>query len=839
MKKEQPSLMCIILCICQLSLSGQAQIENNLITHTIKIPDKNGNLVLNINYGNKCVIDFVGISGYAAVDNREGVISSVKSNGKWYSSASSMPLPKVNQDGDRIIIKDIIFGEENCRISEKWVFQSSPGYIDWTIERTYLTNTTLEDAGFPQWAFNNMDTWTGALLGTGGVAWCKFFDEPNASLGNHTGEVTFWNQKNKACLNINPVDSKGLNTAVRFSRQPDNRFTLNYSVSEEQLRTKHFLSRFIIDRQDIWDMFDVRGTAKVTYRLKALNYDDVYYRGDFPGINGESVRSLLNTIARVGVIDEKLMGSNNWHLDMGFVCLHEQWIAQMGLAINDPLYLGNYRKSLDYYRDNAISPAGNVKDRWAYRIWDSEPGTFDNGFYECQWGDLLDSNTDYVINVAGLFQINGDLTWVMSHKLQCEKVLGFLLKRDSDNDGLIEAFTDSHTGKKGSDWIDVIWASYENAFLNAKLYDALIQWSEIEELSGDSEKAGYYRLAAEKCKNRFNQPVSEGGFWSPENEWYVYWRDKDESIHGDNLVTPVNFMAIAYGICDDENRKRAVLKKIETLMQKEKLFMWPISFFPYNPDEGLRVNYPFPNYENGDIFLAWGEVGIRAYQDQDPAIPVKYIKNVLAQYEKDGLAFQRYDRLKQEGQGSDILANNCLPVVGLYRDIYGVQPQYNRLFLEPHLTPELNGTKLKYWLREQYYTILLSENDYSMSANSFTINSNASFGMSAEKNKLKYFKGNDPEPSLTMSCDNETDMVIKIPEWNSGVTGIKKWSVKSASGSVKTEYEIALLKAGSNYSIMKNGMPFAVRKSDNNGRVSFSYTSDSCKEDSFEIKITD
>ena len=115
------------------------------------------------------------------------------------------------------------------------------------------------------------------------------------------------------------------------------------------------------------------------------------------------MRSVLNTIARVGVIDEKLMGSNNWHLDMGFVCLHEHWVAQMGLAIDDQDYLDNYRKTLDYFRDNAISAEGNVKDRWAYRIWDSEPGTFENGFYECQWGDLLDANTDYVINVAELF----------------------------------------------------------------------------------------------------------------------------------------------------------------------------------------------------------------------------------------------------------------------------------------------------------------------------------------------------------------------------------------------------------------------------------------------------
>lgn len=845
MNKKQYLKWSLIICLSQFSLFvwGQVQTELNSKMHTVNVQDKKGNLVLNINCNNKCAIDFIETLGSKVVTNdadNKGAFSSIKSNGKWFTTLSDIPSPKIIMEGDKIVIDDILFGEKNNKVKEKWVFQTYPDYIDWTIERTYRRNMSLEDTGFPQWSFSSMDTWTGALLGNGGVAWCKFFDKINASLGNHTGEVTFWNQKNNASLRIDPIEVNGLNIAVRFSRQPDNSFTLNYTASEERVRTKHFLSRFIIDRQDIWDIFDVRsGTTKITYRLKALNYDKTYSRGEFPGFNGESIRSVLNTIARVGVIDENIMGSNNWHLDMGYAVLHEQWIAQMGLAINDPNYLKNYQKSLDYYRDNAFTPEGRVKDRWAYRIWDSKPGTFDNGFYEAQWGDLLDANTDYPTNVAGLFQMNGDLNWVLTQKLPCEKALNFLLRRDSDNDGLIEVMTDSYKEKKGSDWIDVIWASYENAFINAKLYEALTQWSVVEEILGDSEKADYYRHAAEKCKNRFNQPVNEGGFWSPENKWYVYWRDKDDKIHGDNLVTPVNFMAIAYGICDDNSRKEAILSKIENLMQKEKLFMWPINFFPYQPDEGYKVNYPFPNYENGDIFLGWGEVGIRAYKNYDPSIPIKYISNVLKQYEKDGLAYQRYDRKKQEGQGSDILANNCLPIVGLYQDIYGIQPQYNRLFLEPHITKELNGTIVKYWLRSQYYTIQLSLNDYSMSANSFSVNSPESFSMDTEKNKLFYFNRNSPKPSLTLSRNKQSDVQIKILQWDNDNKKIKKWMVKSAAGSTITDYEILLLKAGCNYSVSKNGIPFTVEKTDSNGTIHFSSVSDSEKEDIFELNSTE
>lgn len=828
----------LIFCLSQLflSLSGQVQIEHNSKIHTIKIQDKKGNLVLHLNYDNKCVIDHVETFGHTAISDNKGVFSAIKSNGNWFTTTSNIPEPKIKLEGDRIIIKDILYGEDNNKVNEKWIFNIYPGYIDWTITRTYQVNMSLEDTGFPQWSFDSMNTWTGALLGTGGVAWFRLFDKVNASFGNHTGEVTFWNQENKACLRIDPIENNGQHLAVRFSRQPDNRLTLNYTASEEKLRTKHYLSRFMIDSQDIWDIFDVRGTTSVTYRLKALDYEETYFRGVFPGFNSESIQSVLNTIARVGVIDENLSGSNNWHIDMGYVCLHEQWIAQMGLAINDPNYLKNYQKSLDYFRDNAISQEGNVKDRWGYRIWDSKPGTFDNGFYEAQWGDLLDANTDYVTNVAGLFQMNGDLEWVTTHKQHCEKALGFLLCRDSDNDGLIEVFTDSFREKKGSDWIDVIWASYENAFINAKLYEALTQWSGVEEIMGDSAMADHYRKVAGKCKNRFNQPVSEGGFWSPENKWYVYWRDKDDRIHGDNLVTPVNFMAIAYGICDDVSRKEFILSKIESLMKKEKLFMWPISFFPYQPDEGYTVNYPFPNYENGDIFLAWGEVGIRAYKNYEPSIPVRYIKNVLKQYEKDGLAYQRYDRTKQEGQGSDILANNCLSIVGLYQDIYGIQPQHNRLYLEPHITDELNGTEVKYWLRNQYYTIQISMNDYSMSANSFSVNSSESFSMHTDDNKLAYFNKKNPNPSFILTRDKHSDVQIKILKWENNKKETKNWIVKSTSVSVKTDIEIFLLKADCNYIVSKNGTPLSVEKSDGKGKIKFSCNADYGKEIFFELK---
>jgi len=302
-------------------------------------------------------------------------------------------------------------------------------------------------------------------------------------------------------------------------------------------------------------------------------------------------------------------------------------------------------------------------------------------------------------------------------------------------------------------------------------------------------------------------------------------------------VTPVNYMAIAYGICDDKKRRDAILKKTEALMQNEHLFMWPISFLPYATDEGYKVNFPFPNYENGDIFLGWGEVGVRAYQDYDPRIPVRYIRNVLDQYEKDGLAFQRYDRKKSKGQGNDILANNSLAVVGLYRNIYGIQPKYNRLYLEPHLTEELNGTRVKYWLRGQDYMLQLAMGSYTMSANSFSIHSTVNFGMHSNNNQLLYFPGNASSAALKISRDKLAEVKVNIEQWNNSNDEDKKWKVSSPGAKAVTlHYEIFSLPDGS-YSLLKNDKPFLNGKSDRQGRISFNSTINGNGEDIFILKM--
>src|SRR5690606_4553002 len=131
---------------------------------------------------------------------------------------------------------------------------------------------------------------------------------------------------------------------------------------------------------------------------------------------------------------------------------------------------------------------------------------------------------------------------------------------------------------KCSDWIDIVWASFENAFVNAQMYDALIKWASCERILGNAAAAVKYETIAQRLKEAFNKPVEAGGFWSDEKKQFVYWRDNDGSVHGDNLVTPVQFMAIASGLCDDKERIQSIIQQIEERTAAENLFHWPLCF---------------------------------------------------------------------------------------------------------------------------------------------------------------------------------------------------------------------------------------------------------------------
>jgi hypothetical protein len=824
--KEYKITICILVYLLAFNISVFSQkivpILHDKNSKTVTLSDNKGDLIVRLNYSKGCILDKIIVNGTEVTGDGKVVYSGIRLGDQLFSSQQSYVKPVVIIKNNLVYIDSIKFGNASFAINEKWIFRIDGNNIQWQIDRQYLNDGTIEENYFPCWQFNSSQIWDGALLDNGGVALNRFLGKPGDTYGVNTSTLTFWNRVNNSCLRISPDETPEIFRTATFRHQKDHVFSVVQSSSKEVLKTKYGFKRFLQTGQNVFAPFGIsKSEMSIHYTLQALPYDREYDRGVLKGIDEESVIEMLNTIGRYGVVDKNLYGSNGWRT--GYCLTQEPWFALFGIAVYSPDFLKSYTQTLEFQKEKAILPDGRVLPRWCYAPGDEIPGTYDaNGFYECQWGFTLDSQPCYAINVAEQFDMTGDLKWLHQFKPVCEKVLDYMIQRDTDGNGLFEVVQNTHLDQKGTDWLDVIWASYEVASINAYMYKALTRWSELEKLLGDDRMSERYRQLAIKIKTAYNKNITDGGFWDPDKGWYVHWREKDGSVYGNNLVSMVNLMAIGYGICDDPGRKDAILSKMEKLMQKEDLLIWPSCFFPYEDNVGLKkVNYPYPNYENGDMFLGWAELGTRCYAENSPEIALKYIQKIISQYKKDGLGYQRYSRLEQTGTGEDILSSNIMAIVGLYRNIYGIRPHYNRLYLEPHLTKELNGTQLKYKLRNQNYLIDLSTDKYCISINNFSVSNKYPFAINSKGYELEYFDRDNGYCSLKILSKQPCS--VNILSWGNDNMS---WEESGKNPNSTIHHELFNLKVNAEYQLMINGKPTKIYTVDQNGTVQFDYSLD-------------
>jgi len=795
-------------------------IVRDRVGKTITLAGDNGDLKIRVNYSQGCVLDEIIVKGTEVAGHGNVVFSGFKSGDSLYTSRQSTGQPEIAIEGNTVNIEGLKMGSAGFSATEQWIFKVVGNDISWQIVRQYLNDGVIDGNYFPCWQFNSMSTWDGAMLDNGGVAWNRFLSESGDTYGVNAGTLTFWSRKRNSCMRILSDNSLPTFKTATFSHLKSGIYSVAQSSSDQAVGTKFSLRRFLTTGESVFAPFKVsRSVISNQFTIKALTYDQEYDRGVLKGIHEESVNEILNTIGRYGVVDKYLYGSNGWRT--GWTVLQEPWLALFGNAINSAEFIHGFSQALDYAKERAVLPDGRVLPRWHHNDGDAMPNTFTpEGFYECRWGYMLDAQPAFAIDVAEQFDLTGDIAWLRGFKPTCEKALEYMIKRDSDGNGLFEVVQKTHQEAKGTDWLDVVWASYEVSTINAYMYKALIRWSELETLLGDNATAEKYQHLATKLKTAFNKPVADGGFWDPKNQWYVHWREPDGSVYGNNLNSVVNFLAIGYGVCDDPARKTGVLKKIEELMVKENLFIWPSCFFPYEENVGLlNVNYPYPNYENGDLFLAWAELGTRCYVGENPEIAMKYVRNVIGQYEKDGLGFQRYTRVLQTGAGDDILSNNIMAIVGLYRNIYGIRPLYNRLYLEPHLTKELNGTKIKYWLRDQDYVIDLSQEKYSISLKDFRISGSQPFAANIDNEVLEFFNGDESAASLQISGSQTCNVDIVV--WD---TTSRLWIENAGHLKKNIRHELHHLKPNADYQLIVNDKPVRQITADESGILRFEYS---------------
>ena len=458
------SIFCIACFIgsCGEAFAQAVQIKNDIEQKLVIFGNKE--LSLTLDYNQKANISSLTVNGEQVVNGDAGIYSKITTKNATYSTLHLSSAPVANASKNTVTISGINYGDQSVAISETWTFTINANNIQFDISRKISKPIIAEKICLPVFMFNSIDTWEGAYQDYGGLAWFYLFNKKLDTYGVHSSSSRFFNSETGNGLAI-AVNAPGKEVAMDYSRTTNNKLAYTVAVSKTEMLPRFdsltHRRRFVRDTTDIWAPCAISaGSSTQSITLSYFNFHEKFDRGNLAGVNEEQVSAVLNTIARIGVIDKQHFGGNSWHTPYGPICLHEQYVAQMGLAINDESYLKGYKECLDFYRDNAVKKDGRVWARWAYSNEDAMPNQFtDKGFYEAQWGYLLDANPDFVTNVAELYDQNGDLGWIKTHQLSCEKVLDWIINRDINGNGLVEMMTDSHKQKRGIYWKDNISAS--------------------------------------------------------------------------------------------------------------------------------------------------------------------------------------------------------------------------------------------------------------------------------------------------------------------------------------------------------------------------------------------
>ena len=307
---------------CSFCCAQSISIKDNKQQQEIAI--SNNKIKFLLKYDHQCQVTNMEVNGQKVIDSTRGIYSAIQTSGNLFSTIHLSTSPTVRVSGNTVDVIGITYGDNKSLIHENWKFVVSDTAIKFTISRNNPIAFQAESVSFPAIDFNNINTWEGAFQGFGGIAWFYLFNEKLCTYGVHTNEASFWNSKTNNGLNIS-IDAPGKQVAMKYTRTNDDKLACGITISKEEMMPRYDSGtqrrRFIRKKTDVWAPFEIAaGTTSQTITFSYFDYIKQYGRGDFKGVDGEQVSSVLNTIARIGVIDANHFGGNSWHTPYG-ACL--------------------------------------------------------------------------------------------------------------------------------------------------------------------------------------------------------------------------------------------------------------------------------------------------------------------------------------------------------------------------------------------------------------------------------------------------------------------------------------------------------------------------------------
>ncbi len=175
MIKHFPFAFSAFLFFSQCCFAQSFEIENDLQHKTVTMSHDHLKLVLN--YDHQCHLTYFGVNGQNVIDENAGMYSEIKTGGQTFSTIKLEKSPFVKVTGKVVEVSDIIYGDGNTKMNERWQFALTDTGIQFTIKRNCPKSFEAESVSFPAIRFNDINTWEGAFQSFGGIAWFYLFIE--------------------------------------------------------------------------------------------------------------------------------------------------------------------------------------------------------------------------------------------------------------------------------------------------------------------------------------------------------------------------------------------------------------------------------------------------------------------------------------------------------------------------------------------------------------------------------------------------------------------------------------------------------------------------------------
>ncbi len=212
-------------------------------------------------------------------------------------------------------------------------------------------------------------------------------------------------------------------------------------------------------------------------------------------------------------------------------CLLHLWADQVLLtprfATDIPLP-DLVQRTVDWWLDHRTKPTGEVIAYWDH-------------------ADMLDANASPLIAAWDYVEATGDRKWLARRIGRLEFIAEYLVKRDVDNDGLVES---THSGNYGTlkepmragSAYDTINAGHKDAYCNALIYRAFRCLADLEKQLKRREQQTRFAQRADQLKAAYSKT-----FFNPKTGWLAWWKSEDGELH--DLSSPlISSVAICYGL---------------------------------------------------------------------------------------------------------------------------------------------------------------------------------------------------------------------------------------------------------------------------------------------------